>query len=459
MLDQEEYVQCALRSAKQKFLTAEILNLHYDSEAFLAFCQSKKSSDIDEWTLEELDSCVNDFKKLYKPIEASQSCTETSCSSPCLATDPLEKIRNAIGQVPLSIIQVDIVKTNELNSLESIKIEVVGAEIVNSGLFAIKCYVFTINTEPINWRVKRKAEEFIWIREMLVRDFPGIYIPPIPKSGKAKLSLNSLYKRGILYTNFLNNTASNQLLRTSPLLLAFLKEPDLKLHTQAAKKPKSVTKITRIKSLQSEIPCLYEELLDKYENVLTFLVKSDKILIELIGKFKKLIFDSLCLAETVKNYTILICQCKENYVFIRNFFAVSIYNDLEESMISWADYLVKSTKGIYEDLILPIKAYKIELLALREIVKKKDIAFDKYRNNCGKGGFNDFKDIYGFVNCACIEQCEKVASEALWQLQRKLMNGFVRKSEESLRFHVIWGELLSKISSKKVRNYLVLNEG
>ncbi|OMJ73770.1 hypothetical protein SteCoe_27481 [Stentor coeruleus] len=447
MQDQTEYVQQAFRKAKQQFLIAEILDLNYDSDAFLSFCQDKKSSDIDEWTLEELDLCVQEFKKTHKPIpKLKKEPIKSQVVNIVKPIDPLEKVRKVLGKVSDSVVEVEPVNHNELSRMGDVKILVCNPEIVDPGLFSSKYYQFVVNTQPVNWLVKRKIEDFLWIRDMLVNDFPGVYIPPIHKSSKSKLEEKGLYKRQVLYSVFLNNTASNQVLRTSQLFLAFLKEADLKLYIRAAKKPYRIQKISQIKSLNQEITCIFEELLDKYEHINTFLIKTDKILVELLEKLKKLIHDSVTLADSIQNYAEIISESKQNYLSIKNEIGASIYEDVENSLHNWADFIMKSTKNIYEDMIIPIKVYKMDMLTLKDLIKDKDTALANYKCSLGKTNFNELKEVFGYFNCACFTQCEKIMGESLTQLQNKMAAGFKKKSDESLQFHLIWGQLIEQLS-------------
>ncbi|OMJ85222.1 hypothetical protein SteCoe_13538 [Stentor coeruleus] len=446
MQNQSEYIQQAIRKSKQQFLIAEILDLNYDSDAFLSFCQDKKSSDIDEWTLEELDLCVQEFKKNHKPILKHKETINPQVVSIVKPMDPLEKVRKVLGKVSESVVEVDPVNINELNRMENVKVLVCNPELVDPGLFSSKYYQFIVNTQPANWLVKRKIEDFFWIRDMLVNDFPGVYVPSIHKSTKSKLEEKGLYKRQVLYSGFLNNIVSSQVIRTSQLLLAFLKEPDLKPYTRAAKKPYRILKISQVKSLNREIVCIFEELFDKYEQINNFLLKTDKILLELLEKLKKLIHDSVTLADSIKNYAKIISESKQNYFSIKNEVGTSVYEEVENSLYSWADFIMKSTKNIYEDMIIPIKAYKMDMLTLKDLIKDKDTALGNYKSSLGKSNYNELKEVFGYYNCACFTQCEKVMCESLNQLQNKIAAGFKKKSEESLQFHLIWGQLIEQLT-------------
>ena len=54
------------RARKQEFLQAEIIAKNFNVDAFTAFCEEKRSADIDQWTLEELMECVGEFKSIQQ---------------------------------------------------------------------------------------------------------------------------------------------------------------------------------------------------------------------------------------------------------------------------------------------------------------------------------------------------------------------------------------------------------
>ena len=61
--EDESYIIRAEREAKQQYLREEILELDYDPELFMAYCESIREANIDAWDFEELQDCVLNFKK------------------------------------------------------------------------------------------------------------------------------------------------------------------------------------------------------------------------------------------------------------------------------------------------------------------------------------------------------------------------------------------------------------
>ena len=54
------------RSAKQSFLSKEIIEKGYDGDLFMSYCESIKGTEVDDYTLQELKYIVAQFQKTCK---------------------------------------------------------------------------------------------------------------------------------------------------------------------------------------------------------------------------------------------------------------------------------------------------------------------------------------------------------------------------------------------------------
>lgn len=111
------------RKRKQEYLREEIIGKQYDSEAFTAFCEENKGSDIDSWSFEELVYCVSAFKKSHGN-----------------ATSLPNKPRTTLYTIPaLNVLD------NELSLCEHLKVEV----ICSDENIKIKQMLFIVKTSPL----------------------------------------------------------------------------------------------------------------------------------------------------------------------------------------------------------------------------------------------------------------------------------------------------------------------
>ena len=490
MEGKDEHVKAAERKAKQQFLFEEIIESHYDSNLFLEFSEQKKSSDIDQWEFDELAECVRLFKLKYRPgqtyEEVLQQRNKSNVESNMVRSEEVEggRIRKdeaggiqenakekvkenkrkeaTTGEIVFRdhskdsregysdpaevIISGTKVQKTILSSMDKIKILVCNPELIDPGLFSSKYYEFVVNTQPVNWIVKRKIDEFLWIREVLVTSYPGIFIPPLSVSSSNKLEPKSIYKRIVYFTSFLNNVVSDPLLRANEQLLAFLKEESLKNIMKSYKKQKKIKEASEFKSLDGEISCLYQESVQEYEAINLYLFRADKILNDLLEQFKLLICDHIKCSDDIKSYSEILQELESANHIIGNDPACRVYSELKNCLVKWSEFLQDNTKNIYEDLKVPFRLYKIELVTLKNLIKEREAAWLAYAGSLNKPNSQTLKDIYGYINSKCLFSIKKVLDDVTEQLKLRLIQGFRKKGDQSIEFHLVWGNLILSLA-------------
>ena len=82
---------------------------------------------------------------------------------------------------------------------------------------------YVIQTAPVGWEVRRRFNDFLWFRESLKAQYPGVYLPPLPKNHtRGILTDVFLQKRKSSLETFLCNIIANDFLRSAPLVDIFL---------------------------------------------------------------------------------------------------------------------------------------------------------------------------------------------------------------------------------------------
>lgn len=462
----QENERIRARIAKQGFLHEEIIEKGYNGELFLEYCEKLKSSDIDEWEFDELRICVNDFQqesqknlenkseKALKTIENPGKNIENpgKTAEKILKTientsKPTEKPSKDKEFSEIQLIKGEKVQVNVLSSLSNIKILVCNPELIDPGLFSSKYYEFVVNTQPINWIVKRRIDEFIWLREVLVATYYGIYVPPLTKSGKNKTEPKSVFKKIFFFKAFLNNIVGNQLLLTSPYLLAFLQENSLKNTIKNCKKLKTLKSPSEILSISGEIPCIYTESTDHFSSAHIYLSKSEKLLSDLQSQLKILICDYLKCSDSIQNYSKILFELKSLNDTISNTLASEIFAELKTCLENWSNFLQTSTKNIYEDLKVPLSFYKAELSAFKSLLKDRESALSSYNSNMYKANSLTAKVLFGYYNASCLDVMEKSFPSFVQELSARLSQSFALKSSASVDFHLVWGSLIAILTS------------
>lgn len=73
--------------------------------------------------------------------------------------------------------------------------------------------------------MKRTNADFKALRELLMRQFPQTMMPPLPNfSPRKKLTPKQIVKKEVYYQRFLKQVLKSMLLRSSDILVDFLKE-------------------------------------------------------------------------------------------------------------------------------------------------------------------------------------------------------------------------------------------
>lgn len=103
-----------------------------------------------------------------------------------------------------------------------------------------------MTTNPFKYEVQRRFSDFYWLRTILVRDYPTVFVPPMAsKSGQGSLEMEYLKKRALVLQRFIDCVGESEILRSSPHVLNFLKITDnncwAKAREQMQKKVKKIS--------------------------------------------------------------------------------------------------------------------------------------------------------------------------------------------------------------------------
>lgn len=112
-------------------------------------------------------------------------------------------------------------------------------------MFRQNYIVCEIETKTKGWKVKRTEKDFLFLRTVLSKLYPGCLIPLLSESALSKNNSNSLIKNKRSLQHFLDEIVSHPLLSTAQFLKEFLKcsetEFDKQKSTCEANPPKDVS--------------------------------------------------------------------------------------------------------------------------------------------------------------------------------------------------------------------------
>jgi len=70
-------------------------------------------------------------------------------------------------------------------------------------LFSTSYLIYKITVNPLKWEIQRKDQDFYFLRKILLKNFPYIIIPPLPKMKKKKESEKAIKRRERYFMRFL----------------------------------------------------------------------------------------------------------------------------------------------------------------------------------------------------------------------------------------------------------------
>ena len=87
---------------------------------------------------------------------------------------------------------------------------------------------YEIVTSPLNYIVRRRFSDFDWLRNILQKFFPRIFLPPLPnkKIGNRRFENDFIQKRMSQLQIFINYIIKREELKSSEALVSFLKFTD-----------------------------------------------------------------------------------------------------------------------------------------------------------------------------------------------------------------------------------------
>ncbi|CAD8162170.1 unnamed protein product [Paramecium pentaurelia] len=419
-MDQQN--NCDELQQKEILLKTEIIDKGYDTEKFISFMEQQKENggqDIDMWTYQELIQAIASFQQLSsqqldQQFQANFSDRKSDIEDKNLQyvvqqqENSYQKIENQnkeqeqLLNSELNIIsdqsKIHLCKVQDKKQIlksDEINVFITKYQRISGGIFTSSYYSYTVQTDPIGWNVQRRYSDFLWLRELLCKIYPGKSIAPIPKKSVLK-NENELYlhKRMKFLENFLKSIFKCELLRHDKWFFAFLSSKDEKDFKQIQKLSTQVQKVTKLEqiiSIDGKIQLENNENLSAYNLEATQLINSVDICYKKLRKeSKQLLLDFDQLSNTIFNMG---STCAELYQ-LSNKFNQSIpqgkiqkldilYISMNNMLVQWGNNLTAQIKIVQEELCYFFKFHHHSILVLKEFMKLKDQAqqeYDKFKS-------------------------------------------------------------------------------
>ena len=232
MNDNEEQIE-----KKQNYLRKEIIDKGYSPEDFAKYVKNIKGengADLNLWSIEELYIIVPQFQESHDMLKENNTKDYSNFNniieqeSEHLGNEDEDLWGNKIPKIKKynCIVKCKKLEISELiNNKENLDIIINNAEIKKDGLFSSSYYEFTINNKLLNISIKRKTNDFIWLKTKLTNFYPNVFIPPLPKL-KIKKEEKYIHKKIYYLQCFLNYIINNDILLSSKIFYDFISLSD-----------------------------------------------------------------------------------------------------------------------------------------------------------------------------------------------------------------------------------------
>ena len=210
-------------------------------------------------------------------------------------------------------------------------------EIVAGGLLSSSYVLYTLRTEPLAWVVKRRFNDFFWLRGVLQAQFPGYYVAPIPKKqNTGRLAGETILKRSRFLSRFMESIVRTSAFLRSQYLVAFLGETSMDQFQTLKKSTNKIRRPDRMEDFPtlSGSHLLSESLSTEYFQSCNDFLSHSEIL------KKRLKRQSQSLLDTLKSLSAQLEGVAETYKALA---------ELQDSLSSGSKELFEGLSGVFKD--------------------------------------------------------------------------------------------------------------
>ncbi len=502
---------------KQTFLRENILEKGYDPEDFMKLLQSKKGElglDLSSWSMDELREAVKEFTKENSDFEEGNE---------NISPGNLPKDENDENNFPPAdeIYDLDkfskdhpegsgpkeeygkcaITEFTQFSDKDNIVVKVTNPEKVSGGIFSKSFISYTLETQPFNFKTKKRYSDFLWLRKTLSLMYSNCVIPPLCKKNYVdRFNETLINKRMRSIEKFLNGLLIHPLIKNSQILFDFLSvqnEEDFYKKKKKYGKITSPTHVGEIKTVEGDIKISVSKEKEIYlKNIEKNCCVTEDLLQKVTKAYKGLLMMMSQVTDKMKEISILWKQVHEKSLKFNDFYNTSqTYNILSKVMSTWAEAegqqidilniyvreyfryikneyhsmhdmsdIVEARQSIYKKALDKLDNTKENLYKAQDLtqwglsqtdlenkmalLKNKDFAFSKMLPKETKR-VNMFKAFYGGYLNSIIDEYErlKVLNSKRY---KNSINDFIRRLTDCLtNYHVSLADRLTEFSEMK----------
>lgn len=379
-------------------------------------------------------------------------------SAPMQVLSEVEQIEEI--KLETSTLKSKACESNHITECKEIQVKVSEPQIIGGGIFSKKYVVYTVTTDPLDWVVKRRYSDFLWLREVLITLNICSYLPPLPpKKAAGNLEGKIMQKRQQFLNQFMVVLIKDPSMRGSNHVLNFLKETDEKKfkkykNSSKAKKPETVYQTINLDGIAH---VEYSDCSKIYDPQMNYINQTEALKKKIKQKCSMLMDDEKRLSENLKKYADIVKELEECQKKIPdNEQKAEVLDLLKNSLEDWSKHEADNVAAIDQDMRVPFSYSRKEMLVLKEIIKEKEGLYANYRKIEAKqkpdkprDGLDRAKELYGYANYKTQREIERVIRDETELAFSHFLASSQRQAERAKKFHMIWSELMEKLSHVK----------
>ena len=379
--------------SKQQLINEEIKNKGYNLEYFITFIKSLKGENgdnLENWTYSELQKVISDFHSRYQPNPlVTSSIKSVDLSQSARLTTNFASINEEIN--------CKSIEQNELTNLDNLKITLLFPEKSRNEEIYNKKFTITFKLEvfPLKIELRRRHQDFFWLKTILSKLYPGYFIPPIKEKELPESTSDEIItKRMTDCSHFINEICKDNILRSSKVFHDFItteKEQEFQIkrkYYNSLEKPKSVEDmVTEFGKVSLDGSIFVEgQKFDKNKNNLK---KNIEILVRLNKNLKNLIKEFLTVNKSIKEVGEIFNELlAQSHTFPENINLIKSYYAMKNLMTDWA-YSEQRKATIFD---LNVRQYFKYLNREYDSIKELYNNFEETKNDYIKSKKNLEKD-------------------------------------------------------------------
>ena len=262
---------------------------------------------------------------------------------------------------------------------------------MDGGLIYGKYIVYKVITDPFGWNVQRRYSDFDWLRQLLIKFYPGFNIPPLPKKNASsrRFETDFVMKRMKFLELFINNVIENESFKANEFIVAFLSYEDRNKYEAKMKEFSSVTPSNYVedyKTLDGKAIISLDNGNEKYfRNIWKFFNLQESVLTKLNGNLKlfynHIIEATNALSDAEQNFEVL--HLLNTKVLMKENITRT-YEELHLFLQNWRKILIKQNILVKNQIKDFFKYINLEGKSYSYLIERRQDLKVKYMEELGR---------------------------------------------------------------------------